>query len=368
MKITPRSVSIRELTENYKDSGEFGVVGLNNLLDIRPPYQREFVYNDKQRNAVLETVRKGFPLSLFYWVDKGDGSFEVLDGQQRTLSICQYVNGDFSLDDKGGTTNYFNNLTPTEQEQILDYEISVYVCEGGDRERLEWFETINVAGEVLTPQELLNAHYTGPWLSDARLKFSKRNCVAAQLSAEKGELMRGQPIRQEYLETVLKWINRGDVAGYMAKHQHDASADDLLDYFKHVVHWARKTFPTYYRQMAGLPWGEYYNEYRHGTFDVDVMDVRIKELMADDEVTRKPGIFAYMLTGQERHLNLRTFSNAMKATQYHIQGGKCPVCEETFTLAEMDADHIVPWSKGGKTDLDNCQMLCRPCNRSKGAK
>lgn len=368
MNITPHQITIRELSQGYKDSGEHGVTGFDGKLDIRPPYQREFVYNDEKRAAVIRSVRKGYPINVMYWVDKGTDEYEVLDGQQRTISLCQYVDGAFAVKDANGQDRYFHNLTQQERDQILDYEVTIYFCEGSDRERLEWFEIINVAGEVLTPQELLNANYTGPWLADAKLKFSKRDCVARKLGNDKGELMKGDPNRQEYLETVLKWINQGDAAGYMAKHQFDDNAQDLFNYYKSVIRWARATFKTHYREMAGLPWGEYYNVFGSGTFDPNEVDSRVKELMADSEVQKKSGIFAYILTGDQKHLNLRVFDASLSTSVYHQQNGICAMCEEQFAQNKMQADHVVPWSKGGKTLPENCQMLCIDCNQSKKAK
>lgn len=366
MKITPHQISIRELTKDYKDSGEDGVIGYGEKLDIRPPYQREFVYDDKKRAAVIHSVRKGYPLNVFYWVDKENGEYEILDGQQRTISICEYVTGVFSVKNENNQDLYFHNLKKHEQDQILDYAITVYFCTGSDRERLEWFEIINIAGEVLTQQELLNANYTGTWLSDAKRKFSKTGCVAAKLSAEKGELMNGSPIRQDYLETVLKWISNHEVAAYMAKHQHDADAEELLNYFKQIVHWTRKTFKTYYKEMKGLPWGEYFNEYGQGSFDVEKIDQKVKDLMEDHEVTKKRGVFAFVLTGEEKHLNLRAFDHNIKRSTYEKQNGICNSCGEKFDFKMMQADHILPWSKGGQTTATNCQLLCIKCNQSKG--
>jgi len=368
MKITPHQISVRDLSKGYIDSGEHGVVGFDGKLDIRPPYQREFVYNDAKRAAVIRSVRKGYPINVMYWVDKGNGEYEILDGQQRTISICQYVDRVFAIKDESGQDRYFQNLTPEEQEQILNYEITIYFCEGSDRERLEWFEIINVAGEVLTRQELLNANYTGPWLADAKLKFSKRDCVARKLGNDKGELMKGDPNRQDYLETVIKWINKGDVSGYMAKHQYDQNADELFNYYKNVIRWTRATFKTYYRQMAGLPWGEYYNEFGSGMFDPDKIDAQVKALMADTEVQRKSGIYAYILTGTQSHLNLRSFDASVSTSVYSQQDGICAMCGEKFEQKRMQADHIIPWSKGGKTLPDNCQMLCIDCNLKKSAK
>src|SRR5581483_8543214 len=266
MKIELHKIKVREVVENYKDNAEEGVVGYGGKLDIRPKYQREFVYKDKQRDAVIDTVRNGFPLNVMYWVVRDDSGYEVLDGQQRTISLAQYVNGDFSVDFNGRLA-MFHNLTPEEQNQILDYELMIYFCEGTDKERLDWFRIINIAGEKLTDQELRNAVYTGPWLSDAKLKFSKTNCAAYLLANDGGALLSGSPIRQEYLETALSWINNGAIEDYMARHQHDENANELWNHFQEVMAWVRKTFPNYRREMASVNWGELYNRYKDETLD-----------------------------------------------------------------------------------------------------
>ena len=237
MKIELHKISVREVIAGYKDSAEEGVVAYNGKLDIRPKYQREFVYTGKQRDAVIETIKNNFPLNVMYWVKTDQGNFEVLDGQQRTISIGQYLNSDFSLNDR-----FFHNLTDEEQNQILDYELMIYFCEGTDKERLDWFRIINIAGEKLTDQELRNAVYTGPWLSNAKLKFSKTGCAAYLLANDGGQLVGGSPIRQEYLETTLSWINDAKIEDYMAKHQHDLSAEELWNYFQNVIAWVRPYF------------------------------------------------------------------------------------------------------------------------------
>src|SRR5665647_1089074 len=247
MKIELHKILIREVIGGYKDSAEEGVTAFGGKLDIRPKYQREFVYKDKQRNAVIETIKNSFPLNVMYWMIREDGGYEVLDGQQRTISIGQYVNGDFSLNDR-----FFHNLTDEEQNQILNYELMIYFCEGTDKERLDWFRIINIAGEKLYEQELRNAVYTGSWLSDAKLKFSKSNCAAYLLANDGGQLVSGSPIRQEYLQTALSWINGSRIEDYMAKHQHDASADELWEYFQNVIAWVRATFTNYRREMSSV--------------------------------------------------------------------------------------------------------------------
>ena len=363
MKIELNRIKVGNVVDGFKDSAEEGVVAYGGRLDVRPKYQREFVYKDKQRDAVIETIKKGFPLNVMYWVKTDQGNFEVLDGQQRTISIGQYYNGDFSLDGY-----YFHNLTKEEQDKILDYELMIYFCEGTDRERLDWFRIINIAGEKLTEQELRNAVYTGPWLSDAKIKFSKTHCAAYLLANDGGGLLSGSPIRQEYLETALSWINDGEIDEYMARHQHDENANELWEYFQNVIEWTRKTFTNYRKEMNAVAWGELYNEFKDKKFDVEKLEIQIKELMQDEDVTKKSGIYPYVLTGKEKYLSIRAFTDKMKRESYEKQKGICKKCKKHFELSEMEADHIKPWHEGGKTIAKNCQMLCKEDNRTKSGK
>lgn len=360
MKIELHRLPVREVVGGYKDSDELGVTAYGGKLDIRPKYQREFVYTGKQRDEVIRTVKNNFPLNVMYWVKTDQGNFEVMDGQQRTISIAQYVNGDFSLEDR-----YFHNLTKDEQDQILDYELMIYFCEGTDKERLDWFKIINIAGEKLTDQELRNAVYTGPWLSDAKLKFSKSNCVAYLVANDGGQLVTGSPIRQEILEKALSWINDGDVAGYMAKHQHDSDANELWEYFQDVIAWVRRTFTNYRSEMKNVEWGDLYNNFKDTKLDPDKLEDKIGQLMQDEDVTKKSGIYTYVLTGKESSLNIRAFTPNMKREAYERQKGVCVKCGKHFDLSEMEADHITPWAEGGKTNAANCQMLCMHDNRTK---
>ena len=359
MRIQLREVTIGELAAGYSDNGEGGVVGYGGKLDVRPPYQREFIYGDAQRNAVIETVRQRFPLNVMYWAAREDGTFEIIDGQQRTVSICQYVSGAFSIDGLA-----FHNLQDDEKEQILDYRLMVYTCTGTDSERLRWFETINIAGKVLTAQELRNAVYHGSWVSDAKAYFSRPGCPAYSIA---NKLLNGSAIRQDYLETAIKWINDGNVEDYMSRHQQDKSAVDLWNHFRSVVDWTNATFTTYRKEMKGVEWGSLYNQFKGEALDPAALEEETARLMMDDDVTRKSGVYPYLLTRDERHLNIRAFTPAMKREAFERQGGTCPICKGTFAISEMDGDHIEPWSGGGKTNTDNCQMLCKPCNRSKGA-
>ncbi|MGR5347258.1 HNH endonuclease family protein [Vibrio mediterranei] len=359
MDIELEKITIRQLVNNYQDNEEAGVTGFDGLLNIRPPYQREFVYSDKQREAVINTVTRGFPLNMMYWAVTDNG-FEIIDGQQRTVSICQFVDGVYSYNNR-----YFHNLQKDEQDAILDYELTVYKCSGTDSEKLDWFRTINIAGEKLTEQELRNAVYSGSWTSDVKRYFSKTQCAAYQLA---DKYMSGSPIRQDYLETAISWINEGDVDGYMAKHQHDPNATPLWLYFQTVINWVTATFPKYRKEMKGIAWGVLYNRHKTDSLDPKTIEAELVQLMSDDEVTKKKGIYEYLLTRDEKHLSIRAFTDSQKRTLYERQKGICPACSEHFELKQMEADHITPWSQGGKTDLKNGQMLCRDCNRRKSNK
>ena len=367
MNIELRSIKVREVVDNYKDDGENGVVGYGGKLNIRPAYQREFIYKPEQRDLVIQTVRKNFPLNTMYWAVT-EGGYELMDGQQRTISVCQYVKGDFSVDWEGSPRG-FENLTREEQEQVLEYELSVYVCEGSDKEKLDWFKTINIAGEKLTDQELRNAIYTGPWLADAKRWFSKTGAPAAHLGEN---LVAGKPIRQEILEKALAWISGNKIELYMANHQHDENAAELWQYYQAVIAWASRTFPNQegarVKLMKGLEWGEFYNTYKDTPLDAQKLEKRIVKLIDDDEVESKRGIYEYLLTGDERTLNLRAFDEKTKQKKYQEQNGVCPVCKKHYEYEGMEADHIMPWSKGGKTVAENCQMLCRQDNRTKSGK
>ena len=360
MKIELQKIPVRAVVEGYLDSAENGVVGYGGKLNIRPAFQREFIYKDKQRDEVIHTIKKNFPLNVMYWVKSGGEHFELLDGQQRTISICQYVHGDFSIDHRA-----FHNLTAEEKQQILDYPLMVYICEGTDREKLDWFRIINIAGEQLTAQELRNAIYTGEWLAEAKKRFSKSLCPAHQIAKD---YLSGSAIRQNYLETTLRWIAARDdieIEDYMAQHQHDTNCSDLWLYFKGIMDWVQVTFPHYRKEMKGLEWGILYNRYKDGKYDPKTLEARIVELMEDDDVTKKSGIYEYLLGGAEKCLSIRSFSLRMSRAAYERQKGICPKCGKHCEMEEMQADHITPWSKGGKTTPENCQMLCAPCNRRK---
>jgi hypothetical protein len=360
MKIKLHEITVREVAKGYVDSAEQGVVGYGGRLNIRPAYQREFVYKDKQRDAVIETIRKDFPLNVIYWMINDEGTYEMLDGQQRTISFCQYINNDFSIDNL-----FFHNLTKPDQDKILDYKLMIYFCEGNDREKLDWFQIINIAGEKLTDQEMRNAIYTGPWLSDAKLKFSKTNCMAYKIA---NKYLNGIPIRQDYLETALDWLSGDKIRDYMSKHQHDPNANELWLFFQNVIHWVEATFKVYRQEMKGLDWGRLYKAFGDKVIDTVKLETEIAKLMMDRDVTKKAGIYDYVLTRDERSLNIRAFEDDMKREAYERQKSICPDCKKQYSFEEMDGHHFKPWSEGGKTIAENCIMLCKTDNRKRGNK
>ncbi len=370
MKIELHNIKIKDVYNGFVDNGEDGVFAYGGKLTIRPPYQREFIYSLQEQEAVLHTILKGFPLNTMYWVKTGNDTYEVLDGQQRTLSAMEFLSHKLQI--KWDGKSYYNDSLPDDlYGKLMDYSFMVYICEGTESEKLEWFEVVNVAGEELTQQELRNSVYTGTWLSDAKRHFSKRNCAAKGLS---DKYITGDPNRQELLEKALKGIcefqGLSDVTDYMAAHKSDPDADELWQYFQDVIHWVEKIFPSYYTDMKGLEWCHYYNKYHDKTYNSSVMKDDVKRLHEDEEVQKNKGIYEYLLSRDDdpfaaKLLNLRAFTERDKQAAFSRQGGKCPICGHLFAYAEMAGDHIKPWSKGGQTIPDNCQMLCKDCNRKK---
>ena len=322
MNIELHKITVRELTAGYEDNNENGVRAFGGNLDVRPPYQREFVYGEKERDAVIDTLTNGFPLNVMYWAVREDGTFEIIDGQQRTISICQYVNGDFAFNFR-----YFHNLQPDEQEQILDYPLQVYICSGS--------------------------------------YFSKNNCAAYGLASK---YVSGEVNRQAYLEIAIRWISNGNIEVYMGNHQHDPNAVALWNHFSSVINWVKATFPNYRREMKGVDWGTLYAKYHEGIWDASVLETEVKRLMADSDVQKKKGIYTYVFDHDEHHLDIRAFDDNMKREVYERQDGICSVCGKHFEIEQMEADHITPWRDGGRTVAENCQMLCRECNRRKSGK
>lgn len=373
MTIKQIEVTVGDIARGYINNEEQGVRGYGGQLDIRPPYQREFIYNEKEQQAVISTVLKGYPLNVMYWVRRSEDAecpYEVMDGQQRTLSLCEYVDGKFAYDFK----NFFNQPADI-QKLILDYPLTIYLCEGEPSEKLEWFKTINIAGKPLNEQEINNAVYAGPFVTDAKRHFSKSNCGAYRLGKD---LVNGTPIRQEFLKKALEWMAEHEtregkpqsVVGYMAEHQHDPNANNLWTYFQNVLNWTITNFDLkkFKKIMKGLNWALYYDKYHSTTLDTADLASRISKLILDSDVQKQVGIIPYVLTGDERHLDLRCFPDDIKRAVWEKQHHICPSCQKEFDYEFMEGDHITPWREGGRTVIENCQMLCRECNRRKGGR
>ena len=373
MTIKQIEVTVGDIARGYINSEEQGVRGYGGQLDIRPPYQREFIYNEKEQQAVISTVLKGYPLNVMYWVRRSEDAecpYEVMDGQQRTLSLCEYVDGKFAYDFK----NFFNQPADI-QKLILDYPLTIYLCEGEPSEKLEWFKTINIAGKPLNEQGINNAVYAGPFVTDAKRHFSKSNCGAYRLGKD---LVNGTPIRQEFLKKALEWMAEHEtregkpqsVVGYMAEHQHDPNANNLWTYFQNVLNWTITNFDLkkFKKIMKGLNWALYYDKYHSTTLDTVDLASRISKLILDSDVQKQVGIIPYVLTGDERYLDLRGFPEDIKLAVWEKQHHICPSCQKEFDYEFMEGDHITPWREGGRTVIENCQMLCRECNRRKGGR
>lgn len=370
MKITPVLIKVKDIFKSFVDNNDEGVFAYSGRLTVRPPYQREFVYSLEQSESVVHTVLKGFPLNVMYWVKTGDDSYEILDGQQRTLSLMKYLSHQFPITLEG-KKYYWDSLPDDKYEKIINYELMIYVCDGDESEKLEWFKVVNIAGEKLTEQELRNSVYTGKWLSDAKRHFSKRNCAAKGLS---DKYIKGDPNRQELLEKALKGIceyqNIKEITEYMSLHRMDADADELWQYYQDVIRWVEKIFPVYYSDMKGVDWCHLYNTYNKNKYNSSEMIAETKRLHEDEDVQNTKGIYEFLLSKEfdpyaGRLLNLRVFGKRDKMDAYSRQSGLCAICGHRFEFDEMEGDHIKPWSKGGQTISENCQMLCKDCNGKK---
>ena len=360
IKTIKNDITIRDLVNGYINKEENGVFALDGRLNIRPPFQREFVYNLEQQMQVIKTIKNELPLNIMYWNKNGKDTYELIDGQQRTLSICEYVKNNFAMDNLT-----FENLPEDKKNEILNYELTIYICEGKESEKLEWFKTINISGEKLNDQELLNAIYTGSWLEDAKKYFSKRECIAFKIA---NNYMTGTPERQDYLKTVLNWISNDNAIQYMSYNQNKENANELKIYFKNVISWIEITFIKYRKEMKGINWGFLYNEFKDKNFNSQEIEKEITNLMLDEDITKKKGIYYYVITRDEKWLNIRSFTDGQKRIIYEKQKGICNKCSKHFEINEMEGDHIVAWSEGGKTDIENLQMLCKKCNREKSNK
>lgn len=378
-------VTIADIVEGfeYNELDEKGLYGLDGKLVIQPEYQRRYIYGDGVKDvAVIDSILKGYPIGLLYFNKTADGTYEVLDGQQRITSIGRYVRGMFEAPYKGNLQN-FTGLSPETKKRILDTPLLVYVCEGEEEEIKDWFRTINIAGVKLSNQEILNAVYSGPFVTLAREEFSNPTNSHVQ---KWSSYVSGDIRRQEYLERALQWVTHGgDIDAYMSKHRGDDNITELKQHFNTVIDWIDKVFIDVKSEMKGLEWGRLYDTYREQEYDPEHVAARVSALYGDAAVRRRSGIFEYVLGGEQDKtlLEIRIFEDRDKKVAYQRQTvaarekgiSNCPYCamsdnpaEQTklWDISEMDADHVTAWSRGGATDAANCQMLCRTHNRAKG--
>lgn len=361
-----------------------GLFGLDGKLIIQPEYQRNYIYGDGKKDvAVVESLLKGYPLGLIYFVKNSDGMLEVLDGQQRITSFARFVNMSWPFAvEWNGKTRYINSLDENEQKRIKEAPLTIYVCEGEPSEIQEWFETINLQGVPLVAQELRNASYHGPFVTKARSVFSN---TGNSSMARWQTYAKGDPKRQAILEAALDWVSDGNIDEYMALHRDDTEIDELKNHFDTVIDWIDSIFDYTGSEVCGLEWGRLYKTYHTKAYSKEAVSNRVDELLGDPQITNKRGIFEYILGGEQDAtlLNVRVFDEKTKKTVFTKQTKKaetdgvsnCPYCamsnderlmHRLWKYAEMDADHVTAWSHGGATDISNCQMLCKTHNRSKG--
>ena len=381
-------LTVKEICEGfvYNQLEGKGLFGWSGKLTIQPEYQRNFLYadnNGKKEIAVIDSMLKGYPIGLIYFNEPEEGKYEILDGQQRITSIGRFVTEKFAIKDKYGMEQYFTGLPKEEQEKLLNYRLLVYVCNGTEKEIKEWFETINIAGVPLNKQELLNATYSGPFVTAAKAVFSNSSSPQQQ---KWSCYINGNANRQDILHEALVWVAKGEdnVGGYMSLHRQDNNIDELKTYFDTVLDWAKAVFGEPKGEMRGLEWGAFYEKYHSNSYNPTQIRQRVNELYEDEFVTNKRGIFEYLLGGETEPslLNIRIFEDSVKKTVYARQTSEaqalgisnCPECAKghdnvrtkIYKITEMDADHVTAWSKGGATDISNCQMLCKTHNRAKG--
>ena len=368
----------------YNDFEGKGLFGLSGKLVIQPEYQRNYIYADGKKDvAVVDSILRGYPLGLIYFNKVSSDKFEILDGQQRVTSFGRFITGKFAIIDENGIPRYFSGLPEDKKRKILDTKLTIYECEGTESEIKEWFKTINIVGVPLNEQELANAIHSGPFVTKAKEVFSNsQNANIQKWSA----YVSGSALRQDFLRTALKWVSKDKIDEYMSKHRYDNNINELEMYFNSVIDWVSSVFDDVDSTMCGLEWGELYEKYHKNAYDVAELSQKVQELLADDYVKNRKGIYEFILGGcvEHRLLNIRVFDEPTKKKVYKKQTdeaqGKevsnCPLCaighdnnrKRIYKLSEMDADHVTAWSNGGATDISNCQMLCKTHNRAKGNK
>lgn len=377
--LTVRDINAGFVYNEYEGKGLFGWDG---KLIIQPEYQRNYIYADGKRDvAVIDSLLKGYPLGLLYFVKVGEDKYEILDGQQRVTSFGRFITDKFTIKDEHGMEQYFDGLAKNLQDKILDSQLTIYICEGEESEIKQWFKTINIVGVPLNNQELLNAIYSGPFVTMAREEFSNSQNANIQ---KWGAYIKGDVNRQEYLATALNWVSKGNIDNYMSQHRFDTNIVELKSYFNSVIDWISSVFKDVKSDMKGLEWGRLYETYHTNSYDQNKVSESLSKLYADPQIQDTKGICEFILGGCQdtKLLNIRVFDDAIKRVVYEKQThdaknkqvSNCPLCAlgndnnkaRIWELKEMDADHVTAWSKGGSTDIDNCQMLCQTHNRAKG--
>lgn len=376
--------AVREIIDGfeYNELEGKGLFGLSGKLTIQPEYQRNYIYNDGVKDvAVINSILKDYPIGLLYFNKTSDDTYEVLDGQQRITSIGRFVTGKFAVKDTNGYEQTFESLAPTLRKKIMDTPLLIYICEGDESEIRDWFKTINIAGVPLTQQEILNAVYSGPFVTLAREEFS--NSQNSNIH-KWGAYIAGELKRQAYLERALDWVSHGKIDGYMSRHRDNQDITDLKSNFTKIIDWISSVFTDVEGEMKGLEWGRLYEKYHTRTYDPSKVSAEVQELYGDPFVKNRRGVFEYILGGSidTKLLGVRVFDEATKRSVYAAQTSlakskgesNCPLCavghdankDKIWNSSEMEADHVAAWSKGGATSIENCQMLCRTHNRAKG--
>ncbi len=377
--------TVKDICEGfvYNELEGKGLYGMDGKLTIQPEYQRNYIYADGKKDvAVIDSVLKGYPIGLIYFNRREDGQLEVLDGQQRITSLGRFVTSRFAIVENG-MQQYFRGLAEDKKQKILDTKLLVYVCEGTESEIKEWFKTINIAGVPLNKQEILNAIYSGPFVTLAKEEFSNsQNANIAKWSSYISAAVN----RQEFLECALSWVSKGNIEDYMSIHRYDNSINELKIYFNSVIDWIDGLFEEVHSEMKNIDWGILYETYHKNPYSKTEINTKVAELYADEFVKNKKGIFEYVLGNcqNSKLLEIRIFEERDKKTVYVQQTqeakekgiSNCPLCAlgndnnktRIWKINEMDADHVTAWSNGGATDITNCQMLCKIHNRAKGNK
>ena len=387
MKTTLRTdITVKDICEGfvYNELEGKGLFGLSGKLTIQPEYQRNYIYasdGGKKEIAVIESVLKGYPIGLIYFNKVAEDKFEVLDGQQRITSLGRFVTDKFAIFDQNGSPQYFSAMAADKKERILQTKLLIYECEGTESEIKEWFKTINIVGVPLNDQELLNAVYSGPFVTLAKAEFSNsQNANVQKWSA----YIKGSTNRQDFLERALDWVSKGNIGEYMSRHRYDNNINELKTYFNTVIDWVATVFIDVENEMRGLEWGRLYETYHKQSYDPKKVSEQVHKLYADPYIKNRRGIFEYILGGcvDTKLLEVRVFDEVTKKAVYEEQTARakqkgesnCPLCalghdankNKIWSFNEMDADHVSAWSKGGKSDMKNCQMLCKTHNRAKG--